>query len=101
MPGVQVVAADAAQHFRKTRFDFRAVGARDALNFAINVAFERIEPAFGLELMLVVRLEARARAIGEDHVLGDDVVNRFAVDDRAHACRIVAHHPAECGTAAG
>ncbi len=47
------------------------------------------------------RSEVGWRAVGEDDVLFEDVVDRLAVEHRAGAARVVGHHAADGGAAGG
>ena len=81
---IEVVAADAPQHLGKASIDFCALAQRDRAD-ALD---ERVRRR-------TVRIEPRARAVGEHRVDRAHVVDHVAVADRARARTIIGGHPAD------
>ena len=75
------------------------MGLCQSRNVAVGTGFDRI--ALGLEVGAgrLERAEMRDAAVGQDHALLDDVVDRLAVQHGSRAARVVGHHAADGGAA--
>ena len=91
---VEIVAADAALHFRKTPLDLGGLACRDGEK----VALQRLRD---IDFAVAQSAEMRVRAVGEHGLDGDDILARIAVTQRARAAGIVADHAADGGARRG
>ena len=96
---VEVVAADAPQHFREAAVDFAGAVLGDLPHRAVGARLERIARDGGVERRAIERTETRHRAVRQHDVELEDVIDRLAVQDRAGAARVVRDHAADGGAA--
>ena len=96
---IEIVAADAALHFRKARFDFARLARADREQIARDAAQRRSRRQIGQ--VGTDGAEMRLRSVGEDRVDRQHVLARIAVAQRARAAGIVAGHAADGGARGG
>ncbi len=87
---VEVVALDAPQHLRPSRFDLVPLARRDGVDASHQCAIPR---RTGCDLGR--RAERAALAVREPRLDREDVVHHVAVADRTGAARVVAGHAAQ------
>ena len=98
--GVEVVAADAAQHLGKAALDLGGVPLRQRRNRAIARRLDARRRARARASCLGgQRPKCASRAVGQHHVLLAHVIDGLAVEHRAGAARVVGHHAADGGAA--
>ena len=98
---VEVVAADPAQDFGVAAADLVLVRGAELAHGAVAFALEIVASAFFVQRRVVEPPHGRQRAVGEHHFQFFDVVDGFAVDDRAGARRVVGDHAADSRAAGG
>ncbi len=91
---IEVVAADAAEHFGEAAIDFRGTVSGQPPNRAIGSRFKAIAGARGVEPDGIERPKVRDLTVCEHDVQIEHVVDRLAVNHRARAARVVADHAA-------
>ena len=87
---IEIVAADAALHFRKAPFDFIRLARRDRQQ----IASQRLRH---ICRRIAQAAEMRAAAVSQRRIDGDNILAGVAVAQRARAAGIVAHHAADGG----
>ena len=92
---IEIVAADAALHFRKTPLDLGGLARGDGEQVAQRA------PAGRWPCRRRTSAEMRARAVGKNRVDRQHVLARVAVAQRARAAGIVADHAADGGARGG
>ena len=97
--GVEVVAADAAQHFRKSPIDLRSVSKPKLGNRAIRARLDAVASPRGSGVSGIERPEMRELSVGQHDALFLHVIDGLAVEHRSRAAGVVRHHAADGGPA--